>query len=283
MNRSFLLAAVSGLVLFAGITAWKARTGVEAGGTAAGAAVSDEERAATARFWTLLRRATDERLAGRYADAAASYREALALNDRHQDALYYLGNAYLALGRHADAEAAWRRLADVNPNSSRAYTQLGDLYLCRGAETFDLDAAEAAFARAMEVNLEETGPLLYMGQVMLLRGDLARARDYFDAVSASNYRSVEAHFFGGYVAWQAGERPRADTLFAAAVRHAEPEQPAGGVPGEGDTKQGRAMTRRASNCLAFEAHVSGLAGVEAAPAEVDARYRRLDAFLRAPR
>ena len=44
----------------------------------------------------------------------------------------------------------------------------------------------------------------------------------------------------------------AETLFATAVRHSRPEEPAGGVPGEGDTKSG------AAPMIAVERHCSGI-------------------------
>jgi Tfp pilus assembly protein PilF len=98
---------------------------------------------------------------------------------------------------------------------------LGSLYACLElAEFFDLDAAEAEFRRALEINTEETGPLVQLGQIALLRGDMTKALGFFEAVIGSNYTSVDAYFFKGYIAWKGGETQRAHESFARAVSSA---------------------------------------------------------------
>lgn len=267
------------LLLFAAVTMVKRQP--PAGNTPQADTLSASERARTHRFWEVYRQATAHRLAGRYAEAAGAYREALALDGTHEDALYYLGSAHVALGKYREAEAAWRRLIEINPTSARAYAQLGDLFFCYEDTLLDLDAAQAAFERALAVNKEETGPLLHLGEIALLRGDHATAQHYLDAVVVSNYRSVEAHFLRGYLAWSNGDLARALDRFGEAVRHAEPEAPVQGVLGEGDTKSGHAMTRRVSACRVFEEHLAGLDGTPVTEAEAEARYRRLGGALAA--
>ncbi len=75
----------------------------------------------------------------------------------------------------------------------------------------------------------------------------------------------------------------AEALFATAVQHSTPEEPAEGVPGEGDTRSG------AAPMIAAERHCSGIQPVvddlpEASDAdlshEMNRRYRRLDALVR---
>lgn len=240
------------------------------------------ERENIQRFWKIYRQATEHRIAGRIAEAAEAYRRALALNDRHEDALYYLGNASMQLGRFEAAENAWQRLIHINPASARAHLQLGNLYMCVAQEKFfDLEAAEAEFRRAFELNKEETGPLLRLGQIALLRGDLAGARKDFEAVIRSNFRSVEAYFLSGYIAWREGNARRAREMLARAVQYARPVTPAA-VPGEGDTKTGAAHgLSQLLPCRAFHAHIEDLSELDESDlsGQMEMRYRELDAYL----
>lgn len=175
-------------------------------------------RAGIREFWEIYRGATGDRVAGRIGAARDAYRRALDLNPGHEDALYYLGNMELELGHYEAAQAAWARLVQINPSSPRAHSRLGDLYACMdpGAPR-DLAKAEAEFRRALELNREETGPLLRLGETALMRGNLADAVSRLDAVIGSHSRSVEAHFLKGYVAWKRAQPDSAAALFREAV------------------------------------------------------------------
>ncbi len=206
------------------------------------------------RFWELYRQATARRVGGRTREAADDYARALELNPRHEDVLYYLGNMRFELGEYEAAEDAWRRLIAVNPSSARAHSRLGDLYMCPDLESFfDLDAAEAEFERAHEINREETGPPLRLGQIALLRGDLDAALGHLDAVIGSNYSSVEAHYLKGYIAWKRGDERQAEESLAQAASFARPKEAAAGAPSgasqEGDTRSGAApLARSGARC-----------------------------------
>ena len=269
-------------LVFAGVSLTKNFSSSDAPQDTVAATVSQERRRIES-FWETYREATDHRVSGRIEQAAEAYERALTLDDSHEDALYYLGNTLFALARFSDARGTWQRLVEINPRSSRAHSRLGDLYFCfdPGAP-FDLDAARAAFRRALEINQEETGPLLRLGQVALLAGDTARARRHFDAVIGSNYRSVAAHFLKGYIAWKAGSRREASDLFAMAVRLTSPEKPTAGVPGEGDTKKGSvAMVTARSTCHGLETHIDNVSLVAEGDLARQAteHYGRLDTFL----
>jgi tetratricopeptide (TPR) repeat protein len=240
-------------------------------------------RAGIREFWTIYRGATGDRMAGRIGAARDAYRRALELNPRHEDALYYLGNMGLELGRYDEAHAAWTRLVQLNPGSARAHSRLGDLYSCMdpGAPR-DLAKAEAEFRRALELNREETGPLLRLGEVALMRGNLAGAVSRLDAVIGSHSRSVEAHFLKGYVAWKQAQPESAAALFRKAVALARPAQPVQHLPGEGDTKRGLAPAlARTSRCRVFEAQIQKLSGVDSLglSTQMNELYQQLDGRL----
>ena len=226
-------------------------------------------------FWSRYREATAARVAGQPARARDAYARALALDSRHEDVLYYLGNMELELGDYAGAEKAWQQLVQVNPGSARAHSRLGDLYACPDSGApWDLRRAERAFARASALNREETGPLLRLGEVAVLREDWTRALDYFDAVIGSHSRSVEAHFLKGYVAWKRGQRDAAQTSYHAAIALAATAQPVQAAPLEGDTKQGTApMVNRPTRCRLFSDRLEPYADLD----------RRVRQALTAPR
>jgi tetratricopeptide (TPR) repeat protein len=189
----------------------------------------------------------------------------------------------LELGRYDAAHSAWTRLVQVNPGSARAHSRLGDLYSCMdpGAPR-DLAKAEAEFRRALELNREETGPLLRLGEVALMRGNLAGAVSHLDAVLGSHSRSVEAHFLKGYVAWKQAQPDSAAALFREAVALARSAPPIQALPGEGDTKRGLAPALApTSRCRIFQAQIEKLFSVDSGSlaTQMTELYQQLDGRL----
>ena len=229
----------------------------------AGVDSADDSAASRARirqFWETFREATGHRMAGRIAEARDAYSRALELNPRHEDALYYLGNMQVELGHYLEALAAWQRLVQVNPASARGHSRLGDLYLCAdpGAPR-DLSRSEAEFRRAAEINREETGPLLRLGELALIRGDRVGAKSYLDAVIGSHAGSVEAHWLKGYLAWKQARPEDAAALLRQSVVLAHRSQIVAQPSGEGDTKSGQApAAAKSARCQVFETQVEQL-------------------------
>jgi Flp pilus assembly protein TadD len=270
-----LLAALFGLTAIACARGDSPRPPAESGAT-----VVANERARIREFWAVYRDATSERIAGRPESAAAGYVRALVLNPDHEDGLYYLGSMQLALGEFAGAESAWRRLVVVNPSSARAHSQLGGLYLCldQGAP-FQLDSAEVHFRLAHEINMEETGPSLHLGEAALMRGDLAGASGWFRTVLGSHPNSTPAHFYGGYIAWKRGDLAAARLAFGRAIAAAKSGTVVAAVPGEGDTHAGATpMTAARLRCGQLDALRADLELGDARP-ELATRYGRLDSLL----
>jgi tetratricopeptide (TPR) repeat protein len=268
-------------VLFAVVTVLKSGAAPDADSIDS-ATVSPQERERVRRFWEAYRSATEHRITGRSRDAADEYRRALALDPEHLDALYYLGNMEFDLGRFAAAETAWKQMIEIDPTSARAHAQLGTLYFCVGeGQMLQPEKAVAELERAATINREETGPLLSLGEIALVQGDLERAHELFDAVIGSNYSSVEAHFYRGYLSWKSGAVAEAADLLAAAVRHAQPSAPEGDVAGEGDTRAGSApMVRTPSRCGAMRARADELVRVDGdATLLAGPVYRAFDGWL----
>jgi len=253
-------------------------------GQADSAAAPVGERSRVERFWETYRRATGLRIAGRWQEAAEEYQHALALEPEHHNSLYYLGNAELALGNLTAAEAAWRRLVEVDPTSSRAHSQLGTLYFCvGGAGPLQPERAAAEFERAATINREETGPLLSLGEIALVREDYQTALHYLDAVIGSNYSSVAAHFYEGYLAWRSGATTRAAKLLTTASSYARPAAPNAQAPGEGDTEEGGPIStaHAAVDCDLMRERATELAGHDTTATRDPApAYQAFDLLLR---
>ncbi len=196
-----------------------------------------DERAKIRRFWEIYRAATEHRIAGRLPQALTAYEQALALNPRHEDGLYYLGNVYRALGHYREAQEKWQALLQINPTNTRAHFQLGDLYLYADPPAFfDPEAAAAEFRRVLAINGEESKAHLRLGGIALVRGDLAAAREHLDAVAGANPRDLEAHFLRGYIAWKEGDVGTALAALQQGLKFLETPQPASQFSQEGDTQ-----------------------------------------------
>ena len=240
---------------------------------------SGKDRTRVESFWKLYREATAQRIARQAPRATDTYARALALNPDHEDVLYYLGGMQLALGDFHGATRAWRHLAAVNASSARAHSQLGRLYSCleNGAPSH-LDSAQAHLNRAHEINQEENGPLVSLGEVALMRGDLASARQYFGAVLHTHEGNALARFYVGYIALKGADTVRARTEFIRATSAAAPP-PAAGVPGEGDTKYGAASPgHRMERCDELGA-IATTPRTASAAKEMFHRYRQVDSLL----
>ena len=250
MRKTFLLAFIILVLLFLGIAYKKKQPPTVASGLETRTQLSpDKERIKT--FWTFYYQATDHRIAEEWEQAARAYEKALQSNDRHEDAHYYLGNMYLELNQFEQAKEYWTRLVNINPQSTRGHFQLGNLYL-HNHKLFNIPLAEKEFERAMEINKEETGALLRLGQINLLKGQFIEAQTYFNAVIGSNFKSIEAHFLSGYLAWKRKDGQEAIDLFRNAWKYAKPVQPPKEVLGEGDTKGGHSFDRSATRDLFYE-------------------------------
>lgn len=232
-SPSAVLAAVLA-VAFLAVTARKLvrnGAGPAAEGTPAEAGRSVRE------FWEAYRGAGEARAAGRLEDAVRLYREALSLRPGHEDSLYYQGNCAFDLGRYSEAVESYERLVAVNPQgSSRGYMQLGLLHasLEPGAP-FDLDKAERYFEAALEVD-PDSGAVLALGEVALLGGRWAQARERLRDAHQGDAMGMAAPYLLGYLSWREGKRDEAWDYFRLAVQRGELKKPPVKWTEEGDVK-----------------------------------------------
>jgi tetratricopeptide (TPR) repeat protein len=211
-----------------------------AGGRDAGpreAVPPDEQRQRVLLFWQRFGAATDARIGGDCARARDLYVEALRLDPRHEDSLYYLGQCQRMAKQPSDARQAFERLVEVNPASARGHLALGALLASVDpGEPLDLVQAESHLRRAHAINGEETGPMLRLAEVLIVQGRLAEARTWLEAATRTNPKSVEAPFLLAYLLWDAGDRRGANDQLGRALKAAAADAPPKGVLGEGDRK-----------------------------------------------
>lgn len=237
MRHSVRVGAVIGLfcVAFILITAIRQRDEQVDGG--ASQAFSGARKAQIARFWDAYRRASDLRQSGNLEAAAGAYRAALQLDNRHEDTLYYLGNTLFDLGRYDDALLAFRQLIGVNPLSARAHFQAGAILSCPAAGApFDLKSAEQEFRRTLEINREESEPLIRLGEVALAGNRLDEAERHLTDATRLNVKAPGACYLLGYIYWTRGDKRKASEWLETALRRSAVEKPAAGMSGEGDRR-----------------------------------------------
>lgn len=203
--------------------------------------ISEERKAGIRDFWAVYRQARSFKLQGIWEQAIESYQRALELDSRHEDSLYGLANCYLEIDRFGEALRCLDRLVEINPMSLRGQLQKGMIHACPAGSEFDLDAAEAALQRAFEINQEETGSLLRLGEVALMRGDDERAFELFALANRSNFRAVEGYYLRAYIRWEQNRLVESRDLLEEARRRGGEPKVVAGVPGEGDTRPGSSL------------------------------------------
>lgn len=251
-------------------------TTVVAGAPATGAA---------REFWDAYKAAGERRSRGDCAGAIEHYTRALVLRPTHEDSLYYMGNCHAERGEREAAMAAYERLVEVNPEgSSRGYMQMGLLLAMPAPDgRRDLAGAERFLARALEVD-SDSGALLGLAEVALLRHRWDEAARRLHAASADNAMSIAAPYLQAYLAFRGGDRARALTLFKTAVARGELKKGPVAWSEEGDVKADPELRWRAlARQSVLGEHWVGLRKYLAPPgptlADLEREMRALDAVI----
>lgn len=211
---------------------------------------SMEEKQRLVKFWETERAAMDVlKVEHDHGRAAALFREAIALNPAHEDSRYYLGLCLASQGDVDGALAVLAGLQELNPQSHRAWQQWGVFRAIFARSGADLAAAEQALQRAHDLNPEETGALLVLGEVALLRGDRQLADERLAAATRTNPKAVGGFFLRGYLAWKRGDAPAAHRFLELTRGALGPDWQPKGATSEGDVKRQQHLeTSPLANC-----------------------------------
>ena len=90
---------------------------------------------------------------------------------------------------------------------------------------------------AHELNPEETGALLVLGEIALLRGEPDKAEQRLAAACRTNPRAAGGIFLRAYLVWKRGEEAGARALLAQARQALGKDWQPQGSTSEGDVKQ----------------------------------------------
>jgi tetratricopeptide (TPR) repeat protein len=237
-----------------------------------GGTTAMDSRARTREFWKLQRAAMDAMKVEKDSPKAVRlFREALVLDPRHQDSLYYLAHCLAASGDMSNALAQLETLQQVNSNSHRAFAQWGTLRALTAHDDADLAAAQRSLEQAHAINPEETGALLLLGEVALLRGDSAAAEEKLAAACRSNHKAVGGFFLRGYLAWKHGDHTQAVRLLEETRAALGGEWQPKGATAEGDVQ--RRQHEEKSPLARYWERWDGRADPASSYAALDARLR----------
>jgi tetratricopeptide (TPR) repeat protein len=203
--------------------------------------------------------------------AAALFREALTFDPTHEDARYYLAATLAAQGDVEGALGEYEALTRINPQSHRGFARWGTLRAATARTPRDLAAAEAALMQAYRLNPEETGALLTLGEISLMRRQPALAAERLRAACRTNARAVGGLFLLGYLRWKQGDADGARDELAQARRALGPDWKPAGATAEGDVA-GAARPDATPLSRFWQAWDGGEAPAQA--------YATLDQFLR---
>jgi enediyne biosynthesis protein E4 len=230
-----------------------------------------DPRERTLAFWRAHRAGMDAiKKEGDPAKAEGHFRRALALDPAHEDARYYLAASLVAQRETAEALENLRELARRNPQSHRAFKRWGTLEALAATSPAELEEAARALERALELNQEETGSLLVLGELALMRGEAALAAQRLEWACRTNPKAVGGFFLRGYVAWKDGDAKAAAALLDQTRQALGPEWKPQGMVSEGDTT--RTMHEDETPLARFWRAWDGQPDPESA-------YAALDAFL----
>jgi tetratricopeptide (TPR) repeat protein len=170
------------------------------------------------------------------AKAAHLFREAVALNPTHEDSRYYLANCLYAQGDTTGALEQLEDLIRTNPQSHRGYQRKGLLLAASANSTAQLTAAEESVSKALALNPEETGTLLLLGEIALLKGKPNMAAQRLELACRTNPRAAGGYFLRGYIAWKSNDAARARELLRATKKARGNDWKPAGTVAEGDVR-----------------------------------------------
>jgi tetratricopeptide (TPR) repeat protein len=199
---------------------------------------STDERTRLVEFWEKQRAAMNAmKVEKDLSRATALFQQALKLDPKHEDSRYYLAHCLSAQGDINSALTELEVLQRINSHSHRAFQQWGCLRALSAVSDSDLAAAEKALEQAHTLNPEETGALLLLGEISLLRGDKPKAKGRFSAACRSNPRAVAGFFLQGYLAWKGGNTSLAQEFLTQTRQALGPDWQPRGATSEGDVER----------------------------------------------
>jgi tetratricopeptide (TPR) repeat protein len=202
------------------------------------AGTPSDDRARIVEFWKAEHAAMDAMKVERNIPKAIDlFQVALKLNPQHEDSHYYLSHCLAEQGNWSGALDELKELIRLNPQSHRGHSQWGTIRALSARSDADLAAAEQSLVLAHELNPEETGALLVLGEVQLMRGRSSEAEASFTKACRTNPKAVGGYFLRGYAAWKCGDTEGAQDMLKEASQALGPDWRPKGTTSEGDVQR----------------------------------------------
>jgi protein O-GlcNAc transferase len=151
---------------------------------------------------------------GRLANAEALYRQILAVQPNHADALHLLGVIAHQAGRH-DLATEWIRQAIVlNPNNPAAHSNLGEAHYAAGR----MEDAIASYRRALQLKFDYPEACNNLGNALRARGRTAEAIAAFRRALHLKPDVPEVHYNLGNALRDGGQLDEAVAAFRGALQ-----------------------------------------------------------------
>jgi arylsulfatase A-like enzyme/predicted Zn-dependent protease len=152
----------------------------------------------------------------RWDEAAAAFRNALALDSGHKASLFGLANAYRKLGRADEALVGFERLLALAPHDSKAGVAAADLLVARGERRRAIALLEAVAAG------RDAAPILanQLGELLVAEGRAEEGRAAFERALAANPELVQPRFNLAVLAEEAGDAAGAERQYEAVIERA---------------------------------------------------------------
>jgi predicted O-linked N-acetylglucosamine transferase (SPINDLY family) len=151
--------------------------------------------------------------AGRLQEAEQLYRQILAQEPKHADAMHFLGVIAHHVGRYDDAVELIRRAIALWPNYAQAYSNLGNALKDKG----QLDEAIATYRQAIALNPNLPEAHYNLGNVLKNKGQIDEAIAAFRQAIALRPNYAEAHYNLGDALGDKGQFDEAVAAFLQAI------------------------------------------------------------------
>jgi predicted O-linked N-acetylglucosamine transferase (SPINDLY family) len=150
---------------------------------------------------------------GKLEEAAASYRQAIAINPNYAEAYNNLGNVLREQGFHQEAEHSLKQAILIKPGLANAYCNLGSLLFEQGK----MDEAIENFNKALE--LKPDVEIIYrdLSYALIQTGRHETAKRVIAKGIALNPGFADFHFFLGNMHWQEHELDEAVACYQRAL------------------------------------------------------------------
>ena len=146
---------------------------------------------------------------GDYAHAEQRFKQVIAANPKHLDALIEFGNTLLAQKKHTEAIECYQALLREHNNHPGALNNLAALY----EDTEQLDLAEHYYRHALTANPNDTDATANLGRLLCNQGRLAEAEPICQRGIALAPNSVNAHINLAYCFYLARDYQRAEPCY----------------------------------------------------------------------